>query len=60
MIEAIDLLLLNKSLTIHDAEVVAAAVDQCRRRPRRGFSDCLVLESRAKPDTFRWAPSIAI
>jgi predicted nucleic-acid-binding protein len=44
IIEAIDLLLLNKSLTIHDAEVVAAALDQYRRRPRLGFSDCLVLE----------------
>jgi predicted nucleic-acid-binding protein len=44
IIEAIDLLLLNKSLTIHDAEVVAAAIDQYRRRPRLGFSDCLMLE----------------
>jgi predicted nucleic-acid-binding protein len=44
IIKAIDLLLLNKSLTIHDAQVVAAALDQYRRRPRLGFSDCLVLE----------------
>jgi predicted nucleic-acid-binding protein len=44
VIEAIDRLLLNTSLTIHDAEVVAAALDQYRRRPRLGFSDCLVLE----------------
>jgi predicted nucleic-acid-binding protein len=44
IIEAIGLLLLNKSLTIHDAEVVAAALEQYRQRPRIGFSDCLVLE----------------
>jgi predicted nucleic-acid-binding protein len=44
IIEAIDLLLLNKSLTIYDADVVAAALDQYRQRPRLGFSDCLVLE----------------
>jgi predicted nucleic-acid-binding protein len=44
VIEAIDRLLLNTSLTIHDSEVVTAALDQYRRRPRLGFSDCLVLE----------------
>jgi len=44
IIEAIDLLLLNRSLTIHDAEVVAAALEQYRRHPRLGFSDCLILE----------------
>jgi predicted nucleic-acid-binding protein len=44
IITAIDLMLLNKNLTIQDADVVAAALDQYRRRPRLGFSDCLVLE----------------
>jgi predicted nucleic-acid-binding protein len=40
----LDMLLNHKQLTLQDADVVAAALDQYRRRPALGFSDCLVLE----------------
>ena len=41
---AVEMLLNHKALTLQDAEVVACALDQFRRRPVVGFSDCLVLE----------------
>ena len=41
---AIEMLLNHESLTIQDGEVVVAALEQYRRRPSLGFSDCLVLE----------------
>ena len=41
---AIDMLLNHKDLTLQDADVVTSAVDQFRKRPALGFSDCLVLE----------------
>jgi predicted nucleic-acid-binding protein len=41
---AIDMLLNHNSLTIQDADVVAAALDHYRRKPSLGFSDCLLLE----------------
>jgi len=41
---AIDLLLNHESLTLQDADVVAAALQSFRARPLLGFSDCLVLE----------------
>lgn len=41
---AIDMLLNHEHLTVQDADVVAAATDNFRRRPALGFSDCLVLE----------------
>lgn len=41
---AIDMLLNHEHLTVQDADVVAAALEQYRRRPSVGFSDCLVLE----------------
>ena len=41
---AVEMLLNHKNLTLQDADVVAAALRQYRRRPGRGFSDCLVLE----------------
>jgi predicted nucleic acid-binding protein len=34
----------HQHLTVQDAEVVAAAVGQFRRRPAVGFSDCLMVE----------------
>jgi predicted nucleic-acid-binding protein len=40
----LDMLLHHKQLTLQEADVVAAALDQYRRRPALGFSDCLVLE----------------
>jgi predicted nucleic-acid-binding protein len=44
----LDVLLDNARLTIQDAEVVAAALDEYRRKPALGFSDCLVLEMARK------------
>jgi predicted nucleic-acid-binding protein len=41
---AVQMLLNHKDLTIQDADAVAAALAHYRRRPRLGFSDCLVLE----------------
>jgi predicted nucleic-acid-binding protein len=41
---AIDMLLNHKDLTIQDAEVITAALENFRKRPALGFSDCLVLE----------------
>lgn len=41
---ALEMLLNHEHLTLQDADVVAAAVEQFRRRPALGFSDCLVLE----------------
>lgn len=40
---AIEMLLEHQSLAIQDAEVVAAALADYRRRPSLGFSDCLVV-----------------
>jgi predicted nucleic-acid-binding protein len=42
---AIDMLLNHKSLTLQDADVVTSALEQFRKRPAVGFSDCLVLET---------------
>jgi predicted nucleic-acid-binding protein len=41
---AVDMLLNHRDLTMQDAEVVAVALEQFRKRPKLGFSDCLVLE----------------
>ena len=41
---AIEMLLNHEHLTVQDADVVAAAVENLRKRPALGFSDCLVLE----------------
>lgn len=41
---AIDMLLNHEHLTVQDADVVAAATENFRKRPAIGFSDCLVLE----------------
>ena len=41
---AVEMLLSHKDLTVQDADAVAAALDQYRRRPGLGFPDCLVLE----------------
>lgn len=41
---AIEMLLSHEHLTLQDPEVVAATVDQFRRHPKVGFSDCLMLE----------------
>jgi predicted nucleic-acid-binding protein len=41
---ALDMMLGHESLTLQDADVVAAALQHFRKRPALGFSDCLVLE----------------
>jgi predicted nucleic-acid-binding protein len=41
---AVAMFLEHKDLTIQDADVVAAALEQFRRQPALGFSDCLILE----------------
>ncbi|MGH8291635.1 MAG: PIN domain-containing protein [Steroidobacteraceae bacterium] len=41
---AVDMLLNHKELTLQDAEVVTAALENFRKRPPLGFSDCLVAE----------------
>ena len=42
--KAIELLLNHNTLTLQDADVVAAALASCQRRPSLGFSDCMALE----------------
>ncbi len=44
IIAALELLLTHQSIVLQDADVVAAALVQMRRKPALGFSDCLVLE----------------
>ena len=42
---AVDMLLNHQTLTLQDADVVTWALEQFRKRPALGFSDCLVLET---------------
>src|SRR5918995_5217671 len=48
IVTAIDMLLHHHNLTLQDSDIVAAAVDQYRKRPALGFSDCLILETSRK------------
>jgi predicted nucleic-acid-binding protein len=41
---AVDMLVNHRDLTVQDADIVAAALEQCRRKPVVSFSNCLVLE----------------
>lgn len=41
---AVDMLLHHQDLTIQDANVIRAALEQFGRQPGLGFSDCLILE----------------
>lgn len=41
---AVEILLAHRDLVLQDPEVVAAALDRFRERPKLGFSDCLILE----------------
>ncbi len=45
---AVDMLLNHRDLVLQDPEVVAGALGRFRRRPKLGFSDCMVLESARK------------
>jgi predicted nucleic-acid-binding protein len=42
------MLLNHENLALQDADVVTAALEQFRKRPTVGFSDCLVLEEARK------------
>ena len=48
LVTAIDMLLNHRDLVLQEPEVVSAALARFRRRPRLGFSDCMVLESARK------------
>lgn len=41
---AVDMFLNHKELTVQDADVVEAALQHFRARPKLGFSDCLIVE----------------
>ncbi|MCC6900459.1 MAG: type II toxin-antitoxin system VapC family toxin [Polyangiaceae bacterium] len=41
---AIEMLLNHRDLTLQDPDVVVAALATFRKRPKLGFSDCMVLE----------------
>ena len=41
---AVEMFLNHRDLSLQDADVVAAALAHFRKRPKLGFSDCLVLE----------------
>ena len=43
-VDAVDRMLNHTALTLHDADVVALALDHFSSRSSLGFSDCLVLE----------------
>jgi predicted nucleic-acid-binding protein len=45
---AIDRLLHHQALSVQDSETVTAALEHYRKRPKLGFSDCLVLEAARK------------
>jgi predicted nucleic-acid-binding protein len=45
---AVEMLLNHRDLTVHDREVVAAALALFRTRPTLSFSDCLILEMARK------------
>lgn len=45
---AVDMLLNHRDLVLQDPEVVTAALARFRRRPKLGFSDCMVLEAARK------------
>jgi predicted nucleic-acid-binding protein len=44
MATALEMLLNHRDLTVQDPDVVAAALATFRKRPKLGFSDCMVLE----------------
>jgi len=45
---AVAMLLAHKDLTLQESEVVSAALDNFRKKPALGFSDCLLLEAARK------------
>jgi predicted nucleic-acid-binding protein len=45
---SIEMVLNHESFTLQDPDIVAEALDQYRRRPALGFSDCLILATARK------------
>jgi len=45
---AVEMLLNHKDLTLQDADLVLCALEQFKKRPKVGFTDCLVLETARK------------
>jgi predicted nucleic-acid-binding protein len=45
---AVEMLLSHRELILQDPDVVRAALAHYRRRPKLGFSDCMVLEAARK------------
>jgi predicted nucleic-acid-binding protein len=43
-IATLEMLLNHEQLAIQDSDVVSCALEQFKKRPNLGFSDCLVLE----------------
>jgi predicted nucleic-acid-binding protein len=41
---AVEMLLSHQQLTLQDPEVIAAALEQFKRKPSLGYADCLLLE----------------
>ena len=48
IVTAVEMLLNHRELTLQDPDSVAAALEQYRKRPAVGFSDCLILETARK------------
>jgi len=48
LVTAVAMLLSHRHLALQEADVVAAALGQFRKRPALSFSDCLVLETARK------------
>jgi predicted nucleic-acid-binding protein len=44
IVVAVEMLLSHRDLVLQDADVVQAALAHYRKRPKLGFSDCMVLE----------------
>jgi len=44
VVTAIEMLQSHRDFTLQDADVVAAALDQYRKKPALRFTDCLILE----------------
>jgi predicted nucleic-acid-binding protein len=48
LIQALEMLLSEKDLTVQDSDVVIAAINQLRTHPALGFTDCMILETARK------------
>ncbi len=44
IVTVLEMLLKHQQVTLQDSDVVELALDEYRRKPSLGFSDCLVLE----------------